>query len=108
VTGVSPRWRLLPGVGGRRRAEQVAAVSTPQDGACWRWRIVNYGGEIVEESRETYTTIDRAIEEGSKRLTELNVVDNSVPFYPHRSTRHSGCLAKLRRIRQSFFLAECG
>ena|SRR5262245_3088085 len=79
---------VTSGVGGRRRAMQVAAVSTPQDAACWRWRIVNYAGEIVEESRETYTTIGRAIEEGSKRLTKLNAVDNSVPFYPHRSTRH--------------------
>ena len=79
---------VTTGVGGRRRAVQVAAVSTPQDGACWRWRIVNYAGEIVAESRATDTTIGRAIEEGSRRLTALNVVDHSVPFYPHRSTRH--------------------
>jgi len=34
----------------------VAAVSTPPENA-WRSRIVNYAGEVVEESRETLTTI---------------------------------------------------
>jgi len=32
--------------------------------------------------------IARAIQEGSKRLTAMNVVDTSVPYQPHRSTRH--------------------
>ena len=67
---------------------QVAAVSTPQDGAGWRWRIVNYAGEVVEESRETFPTIASAVEHGSKRLRQMDVVDNSVPYQPHRSTRH--------------------
>ena len=67
---------------------QVAAVSTPQDGARWRWRIVNYAGEVVEESRESFATIASAVEHGSKRLNQLNVVDNSVPYGHYRSTRH--------------------
>jgi hypothetical protein len=67
---------------------QVAAVSTPQDNARWRWRIVNYAGELVEESRETFPTIAGALEHGSKRLRLMDVVDTSVPFHPHRSTRH--------------------
>jgi hypothetical protein len=67
---------------------QVAAISTPQDEARWRWRIVNYAGEVVEESRETFSTIASAVENGSKRLSQMDVVDNSVPFRPHRSTRH--------------------
>lgn len=69
-------------------AVQVAAVMTPQDQSRWRWRIVNYAGELVEESRETFATIASAVEQGSKRLKQLNVVDNSVPYQPHRSTRH--------------------
>jgi len=67
---------------------QVAAVSTPQDGARWRWRIVNYAGEVVEESRETFATIASAIEHGSKRLAQMGGVDNSVPYGHYRSTRH--------------------
>ena len=67
---------------------QVAAVSTPQDGARWRWRIVNYAGEIVEESRETFATIGSAVEQGSKRLAQMDGVDNSLPSGHYRSTRH--------------------
>ena len=74
------------GVGGKR--VQVAAVSTPKDDSRWRWRIVNYAGELIEESRETFPTIASAVEHGSKRLSQMDVVDNSVPFRTHRSTRH--------------------
>jgi len=63
-------------------------VSTPQDGARWRWRIVNYAGEIVEESRDTFATIASAVEHGSKRLAQMGGVDNSVPYGHYRSTRH--------------------
>ena len=67
---------------------QVAAVSTPQDGGSWRWRIVNYAGEVIEESRETFPTIASAVEQGSKRLAKMDGVDNSVPYSYSRSTRH--------------------
>lgn len=67
---------------------QVAAVSSPEE-PLWRWRIVNYAGELVEESRETFSTIAAALEYGSKRLKAMDVVDNSAPVPPvHRSTRH--------------------
>lgn len=33
-------------------------------------------------------TIASALEEGSKRLRLMDVVNNSTPFHPHRSTRH--------------------
>jgi hypothetical protein len=66
---------------------QVVAFSTPQN-PLWRWRIVNYAGELIEESRETFPTIAGALDQGGKRLRRMNVVDNSVPFQPHRSTRH--------------------
>jgi len=74
------------GVGGS--PVQVAAVSTPQDGSSWRWRIVNYAGEVIEESRETFPTIASAVEQGSKRLAKMDGVDNSVPYSYSRSTRH--------------------
>jgi hypothetical protein len=67
---------------------QVAAVSTPQNESRWRWRIVNHAGEVIEESRETFPTIGSAVEQGSKRLKQLDVVDNSVPSQRYRSTRH--------------------
>ena len=66
----------------------MVAVSTPEDNGRWRWRIVNYAGEIVEESRETFGTIGSAVEHGSKRLAQMDGVDNSVPYGHWRSTRH--------------------
>jgi hypothetical protein len=66
---------------------QVLAFSTPLDPR-WRWRIVNYAGELIEESRETFLTIASAIEDGSKRLRALDVVDQSIPATAYRTTRH--------------------
>jgi hypothetical protein len=66
---------------------QVAAFSTPAS-PDWRWRIVNYAGEIVEESHETFPTIVSAVADGTKRLVQMNVVDNSVVARVSRSTSH--------------------
>jgi len=33
----------------------------PQDDSRRRWRIINYAGEIVEESRETFPTMGSAL-----------------------------------------------
>ncbi|MBI5628499.1 MAG: hypothetical protein HY953_06230 [Candidatus Rokubacteria bacterium] len=66
---------------------QVAAFSTPASPS-WRWRIVNYAGELVEESRETFPTIAAAVAQGTKRLIEMNVVDRSEPVRGYRSTSH--------------------
>ena len=66
---------------------QVIAFSTPGSPA-WRWRIVNYAGELVEESHETFATIAAAVAQGAKRLVELNVVDHSVTHYAPRSAFH--------------------
>jgi len=66
---------------------QVAAFSTPES-PDWRWRIINYAGEIIEESRETYPTIVSAVADGTKRLVQMNVVDNSVVARVSRSTSH--------------------
>jgi len=65
---------------------QVTAFSTPQQ-PNWRWRIVNYAGEIVEESRTTFATIALAVQDGTKYLRRLDV-DHSVPPVPYRSTSY--------------------
>jgi len=52
----------------------VVAVSTPPENA-WRWRIVNYAGEVVEESRETFTTIAAALASGAVRLPTIDVAN---------------------------------
>src|SRR5262249_13227091 len=39
---------------------QVIAFSTPSY-PDWRWRIVNYAGEVVEESHETFPSIALAV-----------------------------------------------
>jgi len=76
------------GVGGRREPEmQVVAFSTPMN-PHWRWRIVNYAGEVVEESNETFPTIASAVAQGTKRLVQMNVVDRSEPVRGYRSTTH--------------------
>jgi hypothetical protein len=68
---------------------QVLAYSTPSR-PDWRWRIINYAGEVMEESRDTFRTIAGAVAQGTKRLEAMNVTDRSVPppryrrstFYP--------------------------
>ena len=66
---------------------QVVAFSTPAR-PDWRWRIVNYAGEVIEESRATFRTIAIAVEDGTRRLAEMNVVDRSTPARIFRSTSH--------------------
>lgn len=65
----------------------VLAFSTP---TCpdWRWRIVNYAGEMVEESESTFSSIARAVAEGRKRLAQMSTTDTSVPRPLYRSTTH--------------------
>ena len=66
----------------------VLAFSSPAH-PDWRWRIVTNAGELVEESRDTFSTIGTAVAEGTRRLRKLNVVDHSVPARPFgRSTSH--------------------
>jgi len=54
----------------------VVAFSTPRQ-PDWRWRIVNYGGETVEESSAGFATIALAVAEGNARLR--NHVDRDLP-----------------------------
>ena len=67
---------------------QVVAVSTPSR-PDWRWRIVNYAGEIVEESHETFPSIAAAVREGGRRLHEIDMPDQSAPMQSfYRGTSH--------------------
>jgi hypothetical protein len=66
---------------------QVVAFSTPNDPS-WRWRIVNYAGEVIAESRERFPSISAAVAHGAKRLVAMNVVDHSQPVNWRRSTSH--------------------
>ena len=64
---------------------QVAAVSVPARPG-WRWRVVNYAGEMIEESRETFSTISIAVAHGKKRHAEMDIVDRSTPAPAYRPT----------------------
>ena len=67
---------------------QIVAVSTPSR-PDWRWRIVNYAGEIIEESHETFPSIAAAVRVGVRRLREIDVPDQSSPAPSlYRSTSH--------------------
>lgn len=66
---------------------QVIAFATPRS-PDWRWRIVNYAGEMVEESFAEFSTIAEAVVAGGRRLRELDVIDRSVRVNPYGSTGH--------------------
>ena len=74
------------GGAGSGRLMQVVAFSTPLNPA-WRWRIVSYSGEQVEESREEFVSIAAALANGWRRLRELDVVDRTVAPAPYRPSR---------------------
>jgi hypothetical protein len=66
---------------------RVAAFNTSKD-ADWRWRIVNYAGETIAESRGRFPSIGAAVASGEKRLAAMNVIDRSEPVSWRRSTSH--------------------
>jgi hypothetical protein len=49
---------------------QVVAFCTPAR-PDWRWRIVSYAGEMVEESYEVFPTIAVAVTNGTVRMHEI-------------------------------------
>jgi hypothetical protein len=63
------------------RAVQVVAVSTPGSPA-WRWRIVDYAGVMIEESRDTFVSIGAALVSGAKTLREMNITAGPAPPAP--------------------------
>ncbi len=54
----------------------------------WRWRIVDYAGDMVEESSTVFPTIAAAVGAGAERLQRMDVVDRSVRVNPYRRTPH--------------------
>lgn len=66
---------------------QVAAFNTSKD-ADWRWRIINFAGDTIAESRECFPSIGAAVAHGAKRLAAMNVIDRSEPVKWRRSTSH--------------------
>lgn len=68
---------------------QVAAFAKAHDRG-WRWRIVNYAGEVIEESSDVFASIAAAVAQGSARLVTLNVVDRSEPSRPWRRVSNRG------------------
>jgi hypothetical protein len=55
---------------------RVMAFNTPAHPE-WRWRISNHAGAMIEESRDRFRTIAAAVEEGTKVLEKMDVVDRS-------------------------------
>ena len=55
---------------------QVTAFSTPGRPE-WRWRVVNYAGEIIEESSTSFPTIAAALARGTERLGQMEADDRS-------------------------------
>ena len=45
----------------------VVAISTPSS-VSWRWRIIDYSGQMVEESDGTFGSIESAITHGVERM----------------------------------------
>lgn len=55
---------------------QVVAFSSPIHPE-WRWRIMDYTGAVVEESRERFATISAAVAAGTAQLVRMNVSDRA-------------------------------
>jgi len=66
---------------------QVIAFATPAHPE-WRWRIVDYAGQMVEESYAVFPTIAAAVDAGAERLVKLDTVDRSVRPNPYRRTSY--------------------
>lgn len=66
---------------------QVTAISNPRH-PLWRWRITDYAGELIEESRDDFPTISAAVAAGTTRMVKMNIVDRSDAALPPWTTRH--------------------
>jgi hypothetical protein len=53
---------------------QVVAISSPGVPE-WHWRIMNYAGEVIEESQAGYPSIAAAVAAGKTRLTSIDAAD---------------------------------
>jgi hypothetical protein len=53
---------------------QVVAISSPRHPE-WHWRIMNYAGEVIEESQGGFPSIAAAVAAGKVRLTSMDALD---------------------------------
>ena len=60
---------------------QVVAISSPTHPE-WRWRILDYNGAVLEESRERFATISAAVAAGTDQLVRMSVTDRADLFEP--------------------------
>jgi len=56
----------------------VIAFSTPES-PDWRWRIIDYTGDAIEESEATYASIGGAVAAGARRLERMHAFERSLP-----------------------------
>jgi hypothetical protein len=63
----------------------VVAFSTSA-AADWRWRIVDYAGETMAESAESFGTIAAAVTAGERHLGSLDRIDRSPRRVSYRTT----------------------
>lgn len=65
----------------------VLAFSTPR-ASDWRWRIVDFEGETLEESSASFPTIAEAVAAGTERLQLRRNRDRQLPsLVPWRRRR---------------------
>ena len=57
----------------------VVAISSPTYPE-WRWRIIDYSGGTLEESRERFPTISAAVAAGTDELVRMTGTDRSTLF----------------------------
>lgn len=65
-----------PEAAGSGRTMHVVALSSRLN-PDWRWRIINYEGEMVAESQQTFPTIAAAVAHGTQRLSEMDVANRA-------------------------------
>ena len=54
----------------------VSAISSPRNPE-WRWRITNYGGEVIEESQAGFPSIAAAVAAGKERLLRMDALSRN-------------------------------
>ena len=79
---------------------QVMAHWTPAR-PDWRWRIVNYAGELVEESHGTFPTIATAIAAASPAIAT-----NLPGFFTSASRRKKSEVLDPRLVRRALVARE--
>jgi hypothetical protein len=75
---------------------QVMAFSTPTRPE-WRWRITDYSGQMIEESRDSFASISAAVAAGTAELVRMSAPDRSHMAPPTWRVRQGGSFAPSRR-----------